>query len=801
MKQIGNKFLFASILAVFIFAQANLFAQVPATSFTAWAGSSGVDDGWGVGTDALGNIYACGGFNGTVTFGTTSLTSNGGRDMYLVKYSPIGTVLWAVKGGGSSASERGRAIAVDAAGNSYVTGYFYSSATFGSITVTSNGGYDVYLAKYNSSGVVQWVKGGIGGTADGDEAFDVALDANGSSYVTGYFQGTATFSTGVSLTSSGLSDAYIMKHNSAGVFQWVKKIGGTANDRAYGCSVDPSGNIGVTGMFTGTATFAIGTSLTASGSADIFIAKYNGSTGALMFAKKAGGSSWDEARGMDCDNSGNFYITGNYYGTSTFGTGTGASSITSTTEMYGSNPSQDIFTAKYNNAGTFDWVRTAGGGREEGGRDVACDDMGNVNTTGYYEGNIYFGTYYLQNVASNPSFAYEDPYASQYDTSGNFNWAVHGGSGWHDAGYGITTDIWGNIIVIGTLNPDGATRYWNGMAFAGATNSNNGDDMFVAKMGNLSGPTPLSMTLSATNISCNGLADGTATVIAAGGGLVYSYIWSNGDTTTIIDSLAIGTYTITITDTANISVIDSILITQPSIISTSFTSSPAQCNGYNNGSINLNVSGGVGPYSFAWSNGDTIQNLTQIIGGYYTVVITDANNCTFTDSAKVLQPTALSANIFSKEETVALADGMAWVIVSGGTPGYSYFWNDVIQQSNDTAFTLVAGVYTVFFTDYNQCLDSASIVVEDSTSVGIFSLSKSVENITIYPNPSNGEFDIKTDKIISEVIIYNTAGQIVYRSKINELDRIHLQTNLPKGIYLINLRGEDLNALNNLIVN
>ncbi|RLD65107.1 MAG: hypothetical protein DRI84_07505, partial [Bacteroidetes bacterium] len=654
-----------SYLILILFISTTSFAQAPATSFTAWAGSTGVDDGWGVGTDALGNIYACGGFNGSVTFGTTTLSSTGGRDMYLVKYNSTGTVQWAVKGGGSSASERGRAIAVDAAGNSYVTGYFYSSATFGSITVTSNGGYDVYIAKYNNAGVSQWVKT-IGSSGDYDEAFDVAIDAAGNSFVVGYFQGTATFSPGVTLTSSGMSDVYIMKHNSAGVFQWVKKIGGTANDRAYGCSVDPSGNLGVTGYFTGTATFTPGYNLTSIGSADIFIAKLNGSTGALMFAKKAGGSSYEEARGMDCDSQGNFYITGNYYGTATFGSGTSSSSITSTTEMYGTNPSMDIFTARYSNNGDFSWVNSAGGARDEGGRDVACDDMGNVNTTGFFEGNIYFGTYYLQNIASNPSFAYEDPYAAQYDTSGTFNWAVHGGSGWHDAGYGITTDPWGNVIVTGTLNPDGSTRYWNGMAFVGATNSNNGDDMFVAKMGNLSGPPPLSLTLTKTDISCNGLTNGTATVVASGGALVYSYLWSTGDTTLMIDSLSIGTYTVIITDTANSSIIDSITITEPAIISSGISKIDVKCFGEANGSISLSLTGGTAPFSYLWSNGDTTQSINQLIPTIYSVVITDANNCTQTDSIYVGQPSALTATIFSKEETSAYYDGMAWVFVSGG---------------------------------------------------------------------------------------------------------------------------------------
>ena len=776
----------------------NSYAQAPATSFTAHAGNSGVDDGWGIGSDANGNIYACGGFNGSITFGTTTLNSTGGRDMYLVKYDSAGTVQWARKGGGASASERGRAIAVDASGNSYVTGYFYSSATFGNITVTSNGGYDVYLAKYNSSGTIQWVKS-IGGTLDEDEAFDVALDASGNSFVVGYFKGTATFSSGVTLTSSGGTDIYIMKHNSSGVFQWVKKAGGSGNDYGYGCVVDPSGNIGITGVFNGTATFYPGISITSSGYADIFIAKYHGPTGTFLFAKKAGGSFTDEARGMNCDNNGNFYITGNYKGTATFGVGTGATNLTSTTEMYGSNPSIDIFTAKYNNSGIFKWAKTAGGARDEGGRDVACDDFGNVNITGYFEGNITFGTYSLLNVASNPSFAYEDPFAAQYDSSGTFNWAVHGGSGWHDAGYGIATDPWGNVLITGTINPDGTTINWNGMAFSGATNSNNGHDIFIAKMGNASGPPPLAMILSKTDITCKGFNDGTASVQASGGTQIYSYLWSTGDTITTLNGLSAGTYILTITDTSNASIIDSVTIIEPQIITAGLSKTDVNCFGNNDGTISTNTTGGSSPFSYLWSNADTTQNISNLLQGYYSVTITDGNNCTTTDSIQINEPIAINTSIYSHEETVSLNDGMAWVIVNGGTPGYSYLWSDVNMQTNDTAFNLVAGLYNIVITDANQCTDSVSVIIADSTTVGILDLEKT--RISIYPNPASKNLFVESSKQIVSIGVFDCFGrELIFKDNINNKKAQLNCEDLIPGIYFIKLQFSNNTTIRKLVV-
>lgn len=618
-------------------------------------------------------------------------------------------------------------------------------------------------------------------------------------FVVGYFKGTATFSSGVTLTSSGGTDIYIMKHNSSGVFQWVKKAGGTGNDYGYGCVVDPFGDIGITGVFNGTATFNTGISLLSSGYADIFIAKYNGSTGTFLFAKKAGGSYTDEARGMNCDNNGNFYITGNYKGTATFGLSTAATSLTSTTEMYGSNPSIDIFTAKYNNSGILRWAKTAGGAREEGGRDVACDDLGNVSITGYYEGNITFGTYNLQNVASHPSFAYEDPFAAQYDSSGTFNWAVHGGSGWHDGGYGIATDPWGNVLITGTINPDGSSINWNGMAFSGATNSSNGHDMFVAKMGNASEPPPLTMILSKTNITCIGLLDGSASAQANGGAQMYSYLWSTGDTTSTISGLSAGTYLLTITDTSNASIIDSVTIIEPQIITAGLSKTDVRCFGNSDGIISANATGGISPFSYLWSNGDTTQNISQLLQGYYSVTITDINNCTTSDSIQISEPTALNTSIYSLEETVALNDGKAWVIVNGGTPGYSYLWSDVNMQTNDTAYMLVAGLYNVIIRDANQCKDSVSIIVADSTTVGILDLQDA--RFSMYPNPVKSYLIVESSKVVVSISVFDCFGrELMFKNEIsNKKAQLNCEELIP-GIYFIKLQFANSSAIRKLVV-
>jgi len=167
------------------------------------------------------------------------------------------------------ATNRGRGIATDSSGNCYVTGHFQGTATFGSITLTNSGNHDIFIAKLDPNGNFLWVKRADGGNRE--YGYGIATDGNGNCYVTGYFEGTATFGS-TTLTSNGGQDIYITKLDSSGNFLWAQKAGGTEWDNGYGIAIDSSGNCYVTGIFNGTATFG-STTLTSNGGQDIFIAK------------------------------------------------------------------------------------------------------------------------------------------------------------------------------------------------------------------------------------------------------------------------------------------------------------------------------------------------------------------------------------------------------------------------------------------------------------------------------------------------------------------------------------------------
>ena len=226
----------------------------------------------------------------------------------------------AIASAGGINSDIGNSIAVDGSGNVYVTGYYQGTATFGGIAKISVGSNDIFVAKYNSSGNMQWVQSAGGPSIDIGQS--IAVDGSGNVYVTGYYNGTATFGA-TTITSAGSSDIFVAKYNSSGTLQWVQSAGGTNADSGYSIAVDGSGNVYVTGYYYGTATFGA-TPITSAGGGDIFVVKYNNS-GSVQWVQSAGGTNADSGKSIAVDGSGNIYVTGYYYGTATFG----ATSITS----------------------------------------------------------------------------------------------------------------------------------------------------------------------------------------------------------------------------------------------------------------------------------------------------------------------------------------------------------------------------------------------------------------------------------------------------------------------------------------
>src|SRR5665213_3003572 len=252
---------------------------------------------------------------------------------------------WMQHAGGTTIDE-GMDVSLDGAGNTYVTGYFTSTAAFGSTNLSSSGIDDVFLAKLGPNGLFSWaVKAG---GPNSDRALSIKTDAAGNSYITGFFYGNATFGSH-NITAAGQQDVFIAKYDNTGNCLWAKSAGGTMADIGNGITVDNAGNVIVTGEFAGTATFGSTVMTSMNGSTDVFTTKLDGN-GNFLWAKQGSASLTDRGLDVDCDASGNIYITGQFSDTITFDF------------VHTNNMLNAVFVVKYNAAGQEQWFRKIGGG-------------------------------------------------------------------------------------------------------------------------------------------------------------------------------------------------------------------------------------------------------------------------------------------------------------------------------------------------------------------------------------------------------------------------------------------------------
>ncbi|MBI4646927.1 MAG: hypothetical protein HY738_10130, partial [Bacteroidia bacterium] len=217
----------------------------------------------------------------------------------------------------------------------------------------------------------------------------------------------------------------------------------------------------------------------------------------------------------------------------------------------------------------------------------------------------------------------------------------------------------------------------------------------------------LSASIFGTDVTAAGADDGSANLTVLDGTIPYLYIWSNGETTEDLDSLSGGTYTVTVTDFNGCTVTATVVINEPGVLIASIAGTNIDCNGDSTGAANLTVSGGVIPYTYLWSNGETTEDISDLPADIYTVTVTDDNLITITATVTIAQPSALTATIAGTDvNCFGGNDGSATANPSGGTPGYTYLWSS--GPLTQTITNLTAGTYSVTVTDFNNCTVSAT---------------------------------------------------------------------------------------------
>lgn len=376
------------------------------------------------------------------------------------------------------------AIAVDAAGNVYVTGGTQSTEgdfpTSVGPDLTANGNVDVFVAKVNASGTGLVYAGFFGGSGY-EWGYDIAVDGSGSAYITGMANSNDAETypdfpllVGPDLTFNGFGDAFIAKVNATGTaLVYSGFIGGLGNDEGNGIAVDAAGNayiVGNTSSHEVYAGFPVlgGPDLTFNGSTDTFVAKVNASGSALVYNGYVGGEGTDTGRGIAIDGAGNAYVTG------------GSNSTAGIANWF-------AFVTKVDSAGAFVYhFHIQGAGSDEANA-IAVDADGNAYITGYTRSDQASFP-----VTGGPDLTFNGPaydgdaFVAKINAAGNaLVYAGYIGGGTYDEGHAIAVDADGNAYIAGRTHSTEATfpvADGPDLTFNNPAAPTSGADGFVAKV-------------------------------------------------------------------------------------------------------------------------------------------------------------------------------------------------------------------------------------------------------------------------------------------------------------------------------
>ncbi|MBI5799513.1 MAG: immunoglobulin domain-containing protein [Verrucomicrobia bacterium] len=367
---------------------------------------------------------------------------------------------WGASAGGPG-PDGGNAVAVDNNGNAFVAGYFTGTATFGTNQLVSTGARDGFLARYDPAGQLLWVRR-FGGTGF-DDVSALALDSSGNCYLAGSFEGVAEFGS-ATLTNSNTSsftDAFLAKFNSGGTNVWARALGvSDANDLGSAVGVDGAGNVFIAGL----SVLASFNGVTLTNHGRIFLAKYD-NAGTPQWARKAGGGpggQFDQATALAADFAGNVFLAGVF--ASAAATFDGAPPLAS-------RGGTDAFLARFDGAGSLQWVRQIGGVSEDGARGVAVDSAGNAYVVGEFTGTLQLpGTNLVAGIGEQNAFI------ARFSPAGAVNWARKAGGTLPSAARAVTVDRGDRVFVAGYFS---GTATFGGEMLASVGNTY---DAFVTRL-------------------------------------------------------------------------------------------------------------------------------------------------------------------------------------------------------------------------------------------------------------------------------------------------------------------------------
>ncbi|OFY95659.1 MAG: hypothetical protein A3K10_10175 [Bacteroidetes bacterium RIFCSPLOWO2_12_FULL_31_6] len=477
-----------SIIAIILHQITISKAQVPNLNWAVSMSGNVSNSIWqSITTDAFGNVYTLGNFDGTIDFnpgaGVNNITSTG-NDVFIQKLNSNGNLLW-VKTIEGSLSE-GYGIIVNSTGEVYLTGIFRGTVDFdpgiGVVNKTALGTSfwsDFFVLKLNVNGDFLWVKT-FGGNED-DWVSAMVMDAYGNLFLTGTFLDTVDFDPGIgifNLISTGWGrDYYVLKLDLNGNFLWVKQMKGGAPSSSD-IQLDDNGNIYVLGGIGGIDTVDLDPGIGVfnitndGGNADVIIQKLD-INGDFVWAKSFGNTTATEtvnAISMVTDASGNIYIAGFYFGTTDFDPDSGITSLSPV-------GLSDVFVLKINSIGSLLWAKSFGGTALESVNRIAVDASDDLYLIGQFDGTVdfdpNFGTTLITAVGSG------DIYIQKLSENGGLNWVGSVGGSNSDEGLSITVGTSGKVYCTGWYS---GVADFNPGAGVYNLNTGTGTGFFVLKL-------------------------------------------------------------------------------------------------------------------------------------------------------------------------------------------------------------------------------------------------------------------------------------------------------------------------------
>jgi len=509
---------------------------------------------------------------GNLDFGTGALTNANGSDGFVAKFNSAGTCQWAIRiGSDITQLTQGTSIVTDGT-SVYIAGNFFGNMTVGSspTTYTSTGVGDGFVIKLAASnGATSWVT--TYGGSSVDNTHSICLDGAGSPYISGSFFTSATFgAAGVRNANGGSSDIFVGKLNATtGAFTWVSTggaVGSTDNpggsNLCYVPALDEvvmagSYNV-VAGTTTGVTYGSVNLPFTNAGN-EICLLEINAATGAFISGTAVTGTGNDEALGICYDASTqDVFITGYFGANINFGGGV---------TLNNGNGNNDGFYARYNpSANTFTWAQatssTAGSDRC---MDIASNGSGALYITGYFNGNgsvLTVNGFNTPLTVTNNRTTGDEIFLLRVraeDGDGQLLTKSTGDNttGVSNQGYSVAVRT-GNAWILGSY---GSPVTFSPLATLPLVGPAGGADIVLARF---TDPAPLTSTQSQTGITCNIGCNATATVTPSGGVTPYTYAWSpSGGTAATATGLCPGNYTVTVTDAIGNTSTQNYTIAQP----------------------------------------------------------------------------------------------------------------------------------------------------------------------------------------------------------------------------------------------